>query len=51
LIDLIAKMRERFPDVEIVGWHSPPLRTLSEQEDDDLVEMINSLQPDFYGSG
>ncbi|WP_159656838.1 WecB/TagA/CpsF family glycosyltransferase [Methylicorpusculum oleiharenae] len=33
LIDLVSKMRERFPDVEIVGWHSPPFKALSEQEE------------------
>ncbi|MCD2448887.1 WecB/TagA/CpsF family glycosyltransferase [Methylicorpusculum oleiharenae] len=51
LIDLVSKMRERFPDVEIVGWHSPPFKALSEQEDADLVEMIKSLQPDFLWVG
>jgi hypothetical protein len=31
----------------LISWHSPPFRALSEQEDADLVEMINSLQLDF----
>jgi N-acetylglucosaminyldiphosphoundecaprenol N-acetyl-beta-D-mannosaminyltransferase len=32
----------------LISSDSPPFKALSEQEDADLVEMINSLQPDLW---
>jgi N-acetylglucosaminyldiphosphoundecaprenol N-acetyl-beta-D-mannosaminyltransferase len=51
LLDLVAKMQDRFPGVELVGWHSPPFRALSEAEDQELVDLINHHQPDFLWVG
>ena len=51
LNDLVDTMQIRYPGVEIVGWHSPPFRTLSEAEDSELVEMINAANPDFLWVG
>ncbi|WP_374090756.1 WecB/TagA/CpsF family glycosyltransferase [Methylomicrobium lacus] len=47
LTDLVSAMQSRFPGVEIVGWHSPPFRPLSAEEDAQLVALINQHQPDF----
>ncbi len=51
LNDLVSTMTTRFPGVEIIGTHSPPFRTLSTEEDDQLVELINQLKPDFLWVG
>jgi N-acetylglucosaminyldiphosphoundecaprenol N-acetyl-beta-D-mannosaminyltransferase len=47
LNDLADVMQKRYPGVEIVGWYSPPFRTLTNEEDQHLVDMINSSKPDF----
>ena len=51
LTDLVNNMQAKFPGVEIVGWHSPPFRALSTQEDEQLVALINEYQPDFLWVG
>jgi len=51
LTDLVSAMQTRFPGVAIVGWHSPPFRSLSAEEDDQLVDLINEQQPDFLWVG
>ncbi|MDD1620149.1 MAG: WecB/TagA/CpsF family glycosyltransferase [Methylococcaceae bacterium] len=51
LDDLVDAMRKRYPGVEIVGWHSPPFRPLSDAEDQQLVDLINGASPDFLWVG
>jgi N-acetylglucosaminyldiphosphoundecaprenol N-acetyl-beta-D-mannosaminyltransferase len=51
LTDLLSAMQSRFPGVDIVGWHSPPFRPLSAEEDEQLVTLINQHQPDFLWVG
>jgi len=51
LEDLANKMRCRFPQANIVGWHSPPFRLLSAEEDQQLVDLINAAKPDFLWVG
>lgn len=51
LNDLVGNMRSRFPGVNIVGWHSPPFRPLSSDEDKTLVDQINQCRPDFLWVG
>jgi len=51
LTDLVSAMQSRFPGVDIAGWHSPPFRPLSVEEDDQLVASINQHQPDFLWVG
>lgn len=51
LTDLVTAMQSRFPGVAIVGWHSPPFRALSTEEDAQLVALINEHQPDFLWVG
>ncbi len=49
--DVLVKMQDylqnRFPHINIVGAHSPPFRTLSEEEDQAICDEINSLKPDI----
>jgi N-acetylglucosaminyldiphosphoundecaprenol N-acetyl-beta-D-mannosaminyltransferase len=51
LNNLVSNMKSCFPGVNIVGWHSPPFRPLSPVEDEQLVDLINSNQPDFLWVG
>jgi len=51
LTDLVSAMQSRFPGVAIVGWHSPPFRSLTTEEDEQLVALINQHQPDFLWVG
>jgi N-acetylglucosaminyldiphosphoundecaprenol N-acetyl-beta-D-mannosaminyltransferase len=44
-------LRERYPGVQIVGTYTPPFRPLTGREDEDLVAMINTAQPDFVWVG
>ena len=48
---LESKLKEKYPNANIVGAFSPPFRTLSESEDQDMVDQINSVQPDFLWVG
>lgn len=47
----IDKIRERlkkqYPNLTIVGMSSPPFRTMTQEEDQELIEMINKANPDF----
>ena len=47
LRDLERNLRETYPSINIAGMHSPPFRTLSPEEDQAHINMINAAQPDF----
>jgi N-acetylglucosaminyldiphosphoundecaprenol N-acetyl-beta-D-mannosaminyltransferase len=53
--DTLRKMRqvidERFPGTPIVGMHSPPFRSLTDEELDATVDEINRLRPSFVWLG
>lgn len=51
LADLVTNIRKRYPQAELVGWHSPPFRPLSDEEDQQLVDLINAAKPDFLWVG
>lgn len=40
-----------FPEINIVGLYSPPFRDLAEKEDEEIIQMINSSEPDFVWVG
>jgi N-acetylglucosaminyldiphosphoundecaprenol N-acetyl-beta-D-mannosaminyltransferase len=48
---LAARLRERFPGVQIVGVASPPFRPLSKAERDETIARINAARPDFVWVG
>ncbi len=48
---LAGNMQMRFPGINIAGWHSPPFRPLSSLEDQQLVDLINTANPDFLWVG
>ena len=48
---LSEKLRERFPGIHIVGTASPPFRTLTAEEDHEVVRRINAARPDIVWVG
>lgn len=48
---LSEKLRERFPGLQVAGTYSPPFRELTTEEDEDVVDMINSCDPDIVWVG
>jgi N-acetylglucosaminyldiphosphoundecaprenol N-acetyl-beta-D-mannosaminyltransferase len=48
---LVERLRERFPRLEIVGTYSPPFRPLSQEEDEGVVDLVNSAKPDLVWVG
>jgi N-acetylglucosaminyldiphosphoundecaprenol N-acetyl-beta-D-mannosaminyltransferase len=51
LVQLALSMRQRHPGLQIVGGYSPPFRSLSEDEEDSIVEQINAARPDVLWVG
>lgn len=47
LDQLITKLKEKYPYLEIVGSDSPPFRDLSEEEDRESIRRLNEAKPDF----
>jgi N-acetylglucosaminyldiphosphoundecaprenol N-acetyl-beta-D-mannosaminyltransferase len=48
---LVSRLTERHPGLIVAGYHSPPFRSLTEEEDAADVEAINRVQPDFVWVG
>jgi N-acetylglucosaminyldiphosphoundecaprenol N-acetyl-beta-D-mannosaminyltransferase len=50
--DLMAeRLKEQFPQINVVGTYCPPFRPLSKKEDEEVVAMINSAKPDIVWVG
>lgn len=48
---LAGRLHARFPGLRIVGWHSPPFRSLTREEDDAVIREINQADPDIVWVG
>ena len=48
---LVTRLTQRFPGLQIAGSWSPPFRSLTHDEDDDLTQSINSATPDIVWIG
>jgi N-acetylglucosaminyldiphosphoundecaprenol N-acetyl-beta-D-mannosaminyltransferase len=48
---LAQRLCHRFPGLQVAGSYSPPFRPLTEDEDAQIVEMINTAQPDIVWVG
>ena len=48
---LVHRLRKRFPDLAVAGTLCPPFRTLTPEEDEDIVRRINEAQPDIVWVG
>ena len=47
VVEMKRNLEERFPELNIVGYHSPPFRPLTEEEDREIIRKINDLSPDI----
>jgi N-acetylglucosaminyldiphosphoundecaprenol N-acetyl-beta-D-mannosaminyltransferase len=48
---LVANLKQRFPDLIVAGYRSPPFRPLTPEEDAAEIAMINETKPDFVWIG
>lgn len=48
---LRQKLEGNFPGIQVVGMYSPPFRSLTEEEDEDIVKCINDTKPNFVWVG
>lgn len=48
---LRIKLKEKYPNINIVGMHSPPFRKLTNKEDKEIIENINKTNADFIWVG
>jgi N-acetylglucosaminyldiphosphoundecaprenol N-acetyl-beta-D-mannosaminyltransferase len=44
-------LKDKFPDLKVVGTICPPFRSLTTEEDDDIVARINAVHPDIVWVG
>ncbi|MEJ7788557.1 MAG: WecB/TagA/CpsF family glycosyltransferase [Thermoleophilaceae bacterium] len=51
LVQLALSLRRRHPGLRIVGGYSPPFRSLTEEEDDEICRQINEAKPDVLWVG
>jgi N-acetylglucosaminyldiphosphoundecaprenol N-acetyl-beta-D-mannosaminyltransferase len=48
---LKTSLEGRYPGLQVVGTHTPPFRTLTAAEDQDIVDKINAAKPDIVWVG
>lgn len=48
---LHMKLEKTYPGLDIVGMHAPPFRPVTEEEDNQTIEIINQSVPDFVWIG
>jgi N-acetylglucosaminyldiphosphoundecaprenol N-acetyl-beta-D-mannosaminyltransferase len=51
LVQLALSLRRRHPDIRIVGGYSPPFRSLTSDEEEEVVAQINRARPDVLWVG
>lgn len=44
-------IEKKYPHLDVVGMYSPPFRSLTEEEDQQIITMINETNPDFVWVG
>lgn len=48
---LRIKLEENYPGIQIAGMHSPPFRTITDEEDEAIIKTIDDSNPDFVWIG
>jgi N-acetylglucosaminyldiphosphoundecaprenol N-acetyl-beta-D-mannosaminyltransferase len=48
---LLAQLQTRFPSLQIAGFHSPPFRLLTPEEDAAVIDHINMVKPHILWVG
>ena len=51
LTRLVEYLRNAFPNIQIAGYHAPPFRPLSDEEDKEIMDKINQAHPDVVWVG
>jgi N-acetylglucosaminyldiphosphoundecaprenol N-acetyl-beta-D-mannosaminyltransferase len=51
LAQLKKKLKEKYPDLNIIGMYSPPFGKMSKEEHEKAIDMINSADADFVWVG
>jgi N-acetylglucosaminyldiphosphoundecaprenol N-acetyl-beta-D-mannosaminyltransferase len=51
LNELVERLRESCPGIQIAGAYSPPFRPLTREEDDEIIERINLARSDVLWVG
>ena len=48
---MAAKLKQAYPDLQVVGTFCPPFRAMTAEVDEQVVQMINDARPDFVWVG
>jgi len=48
---LVQNLRKKFPRLKVAGTYLPPFRSLTQEEDQAVIEMINKVSPDVIWVG
>ncbi len=48
---MIQSIKNKYPDIQIAGVYNPPFRTLTQEEDHSIIELIRAADPDFVWVG
>jgi exopolysaccharide biosynthesis WecB/TagA/CpsF family protein len=48
---MAVKLREQYPQLQVVGTYSPPFGEMSKEEDQHVVDLINAAKPDIVWVG
>ncbi len=48
---IIANLQNDYPGINVVGHYAPPFRPVTEEEDIEIINAINSARPDFVWVG
>ncbi len=51
IVNMKSKLENMYPHINIVGYYSPPFRSLSEDEEKSIRNEINTLKPDIVCVG
>jgi N-acetylglucosaminyldiphosphoundecaprenol N-acetyl-beta-D-mannosaminyltransferase len=49
--EMVKKLKEKFPQLNVCGTYTPPFRQLTPEEDAAIVEQINATKPDIVWVG
>jgi len=48
---LKSRLEEKFPGIKVVGTYSPPFRSLTDEENENIIKTINDAKPDIVWVG
>jgi N-acetylglucosaminyldiphosphoundecaprenol N-acetyl-beta-D-mannosaminyltransferase len=51
LENLVVRLRQDYPKINIAGWYSPPFREMTTLENDEAIKLINAARPDVVWVG